>query len=96
MSRSPSAASRRPFGCERDHCAVPEGSAQGLAFLQARAKRNVSAKDGDGESVVGVTLHDPSAIVALVDELATLAADLWFAGKLDNFVPEEPVDVADD
>jgi len=93
MSRSPSAASRRPSGCEQDQCAVPEGSAQGLAFLQARAKRKVSAKDGDGESV---TLHDPSAIVALVDDLATLAADLWFAGKLDNFVPEEPVDVADD
>ncbi len=35
-------------------------------------------------------------ILALVDELAMLAADLWFAGKLDQFpVHEEPPDADD-
>jgi hypothetical protein len=39
------------------------------------------------------TASDGSAILALVDELAVLAADLWFKGKLDNFsVDEEPPD----
>ena len=33
---------------------------------------------------------EQSAIVALVDELAILAADLWFAGKLYSFSEEEP------
>jgi hypothetical protein len=33
------------------------------------------------------------AMLALVDELASLAADLWFAGKLDHFsLAEEPPD----
>lgn len=33
------------------------------------------------------------AMLALVDELASLAADLWFAGKLDHFsLEEEPPD----
>lgn len=36
------------------------------------------------------SLHDEqSAIVALVDELAILAADLWLAGKLDGFASHE-------
>ena len=38
-----------------------------------------------------------SAILALVDELAILAADLWFAEKLDNFpVHEESADAPED
>jgi hypothetical protein len=40
---------------------------------------------------------EQSAIVALVDELATLAADLWLEGKLDAFpLIEEPDDEADE
>jgi hypothetical protein len=44
------------------------------------------------------SLHDEqSAIVALVDELATLAADLWLEGRLDEFLlVEEPDDDADE
>lgn len=36
---------------------------------------------------------DVAALLALVDELAVLAADLWFAGRLDGFpAPPAPVD----
>lgn len=44
------------------------------------------------------SLHDEqSAIVALVDELATLAAELWLEGKLDEFpLFEKPDDEADE
>jgi hypothetical protein len=31
-----------------------------------------------------------------VDELALLAADLWFAGKLENLAEENPRDADDD
>lgn len=45
----------------------------------------------------GATADQRSAILALVDELAVLAADLWFAGKLDEFpLEEEPADAEDD
>jgi len=45
----------------------------------------------------GATAREQRAIVALVDELASLAAGLWFAGKLDHFPPEkEPADGDDD
>lgn len=44
-----------------------------------------------------VMTEERSAILALVDELAVLAADLWFAGKLDQFpLEEEPADAEDD
>jgi len=37
--------------------------------------------------------EEQPTMIALVDELASLAADLWFAGKLDDFsLEEEPRD----
>jgi hypothetical protein len=39
---------------------------------------------------------EPRAIVALVDELAILAADLWSSGRLDSFVAPEKFDAEDD
>ena len=36
------------------------------------------------------------AIMAFVDELAALAADLWFDGKLDGFPTEEDGEDADE
>lgn len=45
----------------------------------------------------GATADQRPAILALVDELAVLAADLWFAGKLDQFpLEEEPADAEDE
>ena len=39
------------------------------------------------------SLHnEESAIVALVDELAILTADLWFAGRLKSFSTQEELD----
>ena len=43
------------------------------------------------------SLHDEEdAIVALVDELAILAADLWLQGKLEGFAQKEPEDDEDE
>lgn len=43
------------------------------------------------------SLHDDqSAIVALVDELAILAAELWLEGRLDGVALEEPEDDEDE
>jgi hypothetical protein len=45
----------------------------------------------------GGAARERRAMLALVDELASLAAGLWFAGKLDHFAPEkEPADGDDD
>jgi len=75
------------------------------AIVTARAKA-YRAREGPGlrranacESApsADATADQRSAILALVDELATLAADLWFAKKLENFpVHEESRDVDDD
>jgi hypothetical protein len=35
------------------------------------------------------------AILAFVDDLAALAADLWLAGELDGFTPDEDDDAAE-
>jgi hypothetical protein len=53
-----------------------------------------SRRDDDGAARSGdATPHDRSAMLALIDELASLAADLWFVGKLDRFpLEEQPVD----
>jgi hypothetical protein len=60
-------------------------------------KAPVTATAGAEATSDGATAREQHAIVALVDELASLAADLWFAGKLDAFPPEkEPADGDDD
>ena len=49
------------------------------------------------ECEVKAARQEPSAILALVDDLAVLAADLWFEGKLEKFpVHEEPLDADDE
>lgn len=54
-----------------------------------RWERNGSANDCE--------MDDHSAMLLLVDELATLAADLWFVGKLDRLLTEqEPDHVGDE
>jgi hypothetical protein len=43
------------------------------------------------------TAGQPSDILRLLDELASLAADLWFEGRLDEFpIDEESLDTNDD
>jgi hypothetical protein len=49
---------------------------------------NVKLWDEAGETNHG--------ILALVDELAILAAELWFAGKLEPFPPDEESDDDED
>ncbi|MFO0570200.1 MAG: hypothetical protein U0263_31445 [Polyangiaceae bacterium] len=39
---------------------------------------------------------DRTATYALIDELAVLAADLWFAGRLDDFPSHEETEDGDD
>ncbi len=46
---------------------------------------------------VGADSEDRQALLSLVDDLAVLAADLWFAGRLDRFpVHEATVDEDED
>lgn len=49
------------------------------------------------EALPHASLQDEEdAIVALVDELAILAAELWLEGKLDGFAEKEPEDDEDE
>jgi hypothetical protein len=52
----------------------------------------------DGNDVTcDLACEDAAAILSLADELGRLAADLWFAGKLDQLPPcEEPPDADED
>lgn len=74
-----------------------------IVTVNARRRR---AREGPGVSRASprdevlsdaAAAEERSATLALVDELAMLAADLWFAGRLDRFpVQEEAPDGDDD
>jgi hypothetical protein len=61
------------------------GGSHQTKALELRERTVDAAPSGVNESPQQQT----ATILALVDELALLAADLWFAGKLDAF-PLEP------
>lgn len=58
------------------------------SHISRRDSSNVKSWDEAGET--------DRAILALVDELANFAAELWFTGKLDHFPPDEESDDEDD
>jgi hypothetical protein len=60
---------------------------EGAAEPTTAGKAPVTATAGAEATSDGATAREERATVALVDELASLAADLWFAGKLDHFPP---------
>ena len=62
---------------------------EGPGLRRADAREAPAPSDGTGDQ--------RSAILALVDDLAVLAADLWFEGKLEKFpVHEESLDADDE
>ncbi len=57
----------------------------------------VARREGVGRSAdLEAAQPDLSDILALVDDIAVLAADLWFAGELDHFRVEKELPVAEE
>jgi hypothetical protein len=65
------------------------------AFLAVKI-RNISCENASNATPFDEANEDRSVILALVDELAFLAAELWFAGKFDHCGPEEESPDVDD
>ncbi len=54
-------------------------------------------REGAGRAVdLEAAPPEPSDILALVDDIAVLAADLWFAGELDHFRVEKELPGGED
>jgi len=63
----------------------------------AAGNRRAAAPENAAAPSIDNAGDESAAILALVDNLATLAADLWFAGKLASFSDDqEPPDANDD
>jgi len=74
--------------------AVAEGAAAEPLGKPAE-ERLARAGARNGRPCGTATAQDESAIFALVDELAVLAADLWSEGRLEDFPADEESPDAD-
>ena len=72
---------------------TPHRNAKALTGLAERTTDRIAHPSGANEASRATTTRELTTILTLVDELASLAADLWFAGKLEHFAFEpEPDD----
>lgn len=67
----------------------------GIVGVQPSEERLVRVGSWNGQPAGSTAASDGSAILALVDELAVLAADLWSEGRLQNFPVDEESPDAD-
>lgn len=88
------AAPRRRLAAAKATESAPDSKPKAPTGLAERTPNQFAQRRGDPGSRT-TTTQELTTILALVDELASLAADLWFAGQLDELAFEPEPDDAD-